>query len=47
LLAAGAVEGEKVELTHCLHCSSPVLMDRLSTPSAACPRCKRIVRKPS
>lgn len=47
LLATGAVEGEKIELTHCLHCSSPVLMDRLSTPNAACPRCKDIVHKPS
>ena len=47
LLATGAVEGEKIELTHCLHCSSPVLMDRLSTPNTACPRCKKIVHKPS
>jgi hypothetical protein len=47
LLATGAIEGEKIGLTHCLHCSSPILMDRLSTGSASCPTCKRIVHKSS
>lgn len=47
LLVTGAVEGEKIELTHCLHCSSPILMDRLSAAPASCPRCKRILLRPS
>jgi hypothetical protein len=47
LLAAGAVAGEKIELTHCLHCCSPTLIDKLSIASVSCPRCKKAVLRPS
>jgi hypothetical protein len=47
LLATGAIDGDQIEITHCLHCSSPVLMDRLSTAAASCPRCRKIVSRPS
>ena len=47
LLVRGAVEAEKIELTHCLHCSSALLIDKLGSDNAKCSRCRRGTSNPA